>query len=204
MAAHPMIEARCEGVTRCVTLRQTCPRPNGFGHNLRSKTQWFTGFCNSHQVSHFATFFIDTRAQISVAESPFYLQKKHRSPRRTPRTGRNWQDIDSSIPWLFPPRGSLVARRACWGKSIGDGGEALVRSTGVPCPRGTPQLLNTFAGSFCCAGFDNDPSAGSPTETLLRLLLPLNDKFQWTSRDVAGRKPPTLLRSKHFTGSFNR
>ncbi|KAK8493426.1 hypothetical protein V6N13_000179 [Hibiscus sabdariffa] len=26
------------------------------------------------------------------------------------------------------------------------------------------------------AGFDNDPSAGSPTETLLRLLLPLNDK----------------------------
>lgn len=32
--------------------------------------------------------------------------------------------------------------------------------------------------SFCWAGFDNDPSAGSPTETLLRLLLPLNDKVQ--------------------------
>jgi hypothetical protein len=28
----------------------------------------------------------------------------------------------------------------------------------------------------------NDPSAGSPTETLLRLLLPLNDKVQATSR----------------------
>ncbi|KAK8616906.1 hypothetical protein V6N13_116876 [Hibiscus sabdariffa] len=41
------------------------------------------------------------------------------------------------------------------------------------------------------AGFDNDPSAGSPTETLLRLLLPLNDKVQWTSRDVAGSEPPT-------------
>lgn len=26
------------------------------------------------------------------------------------------------------------------------------------------------------AEFDNDPSAGSPTETLLRLLLPLNDQ----------------------------
>ncbi|KAI3476239.1 hypothetical protein L1887_62197 [Cichorium endivia] len=36
-----------------------CPRPDGFGRNLRSKTRWFTGFCNSHQVSHFATFFID-------------------------------------------------------------------------------------------------------------------------------------------------
>ncbi|KAK8660510.1 hypothetical protein V6N13_051436 [Hibiscus sabdariffa] len=35
----------------------------------------------------------------------------------------------------------------------------------------------------CFQGFDNDPSAGSPTETLLRLLLPLNDKVQWTSHD---------------------
>ncbi|KAI3482887.1 hypothetical protein L1887_54252 [Cichorium endivia] len=46
--------------------------------------------------------------------------------------------------------------------------------------------------------FDNDPSAGSPTETLLRLLLPLNDKVQWNSRDVAGGEPPTL-RSRSLT-----
>ncbi|KAK8530542.1 hypothetical protein V6N13_097302 [Hibiscus sabdariffa] len=39
-------------------------------------------------------------------------------------------------------------------------------------------------------------SAGSPTETLLRLLLPLNDKVQWTSRDVAGSEPPTSPRSR--------
>ena len=32
----------------------------------------------------------------------------------------------------------------------------------------------------------NDPSAGSPTETLLRLHLPLNDKVKITSR---GRRP---------------
>ncbi|PHT26208.1 hypothetical protein CQW23_34175 [Capsicum baccatum] len=121
----------------------------------------------------FRKFFIDARAEISVVESRFRLQKKHRSPRRTPWMGHEGQAIDSSIPWRFPP-----AR--------------------------TPQLLNTFVGSFCCAGFDNDPSAGSPTETLLRLLLPLNDKVQWTSRDVAGSEPPTSPRSKHFTGSFNR
>ncbi|KAK8523762.1 hypothetical protein V6N13_057506 [Hibiscus sabdariffa] len=54
------------------------------------------------------------------------------------------------------------------------------------------------------AGFDNDPSAGSPTETLLRLLLPLNDKVQWTSHDVAGSEPSTSPRSEHFTGPFNR
>ena len=60
---------RVRGATRGVTPRQACPRPDGLGRNLRSKTRWFTGFCNSHQVSHFATFFIDARAKISVAES---------------------------------------------------------------------------------------------------------------------------------------
>ncbi|KAI3485681.1 hypothetical protein L1887_50986 [Cichorium endivia] len=44
------------------------------GRNLRSKTRWFTGFCNSHQVSHFATFFIDAvsrdiRCRESVCDS---------------------------------------------------------------------------------------------------------------------------------------
>ncbi|KDP44822.1 hypothetical protein JCGZ_01322 [Jatropha curcas] len=33
--------------------------------------RWFAGFCNSHQVSHFAAFFIDARAEISVAKSRF-------------------------------------------------------------------------------------------------------------------------------------
>jgi len=34
---------------------------------------------------------------------------------------------------------------------------------------------------------------------LLRLLLPLNDKVQWTSRDVTGGEPPASPRSEHFT-----
>lgn len=70
--------------------------------------------------------------------------------------------------------------------------------------RTPPPVFSRVRGSFCCAGFDNDPSAGSPTETLLRLLLPLNDKVQWTSRDVAGSEPPASPRSEHFTGPFNR
>ncbi|PHT25065.1 hypothetical protein CQW23_35288 [Capsicum baccatum] len=131
---RPVFEARCEGATQCVMTRQTFPRPNGFGRNLHSKTRWFTGFCNSHQVSHFTMFFIDTRSEISVAESRFRLQKKHRSPRRTPRMGREGQAIDSSITWRFPRRGSLVARlRACRGR-----GEVLVRSARAPRPRGLP------------------------------------------------------------------
>ena len=67
-----------------VTPRQACPRPSGLGRNLRSKTRWFTGFCNSHQVSHFATFFIDARAEISVAESR--LKGSHRRA-ADPRVG---------------------------------------------------------------------------------------------------------------------
>jgi hypothetical protein len=57
------------GVSFGVTPIQACPQPEGLGRNLRSKTRWFVGFCNSHQVSHFAMFFIDARAEISVAES---------------------------------------------------------------------------------------------------------------------------------------
>ena len=50
----------------------------------------------------------------------------------------------------------------------------------------------------------NDPSAGSPTETLLRLLLPLNDKVRTASRGVAAGEPAASPQSGGLTGSFNR
>ncbi|KAK8610548.1 hypothetical protein V6N13_081704 [Hibiscus sabdariffa] len=65
-----------------------------------------------------------------------------------------------------------------------------------------PGLLTVTKGIL--AGFDNDPSACSPTETLLQLFLPQNGKVQCTSRDVTGSEPPTSQRSEHFTGPFNR
>lgn len=180
------------GATRCVTPRQTCPRPDGFGRNLRSKTRWFTGFCNSHQVSHFATFFIDARAEISVAESRILLSKTPTPPARSAKTEHGRPAI-SFLVFLgaFRAGGSLIAR----GKPSPEEGDT---------PRTRVMNNKRVLWSFCCAGFDNDPSAGSPTETLLRLLLPLNDKVQWTSRDVAASEPPTSPRSEHFTGSFNR
>ena len=51
--------------------------------------------------------------------------------------------------------------------------------------------------------FTNDPSAGSPTETLLRLLLPLNDQVCLSFRlpaTVAG----TSCQSQRLTKPFNR
>ncbi|KAJ7942083.1 Protein TAR1 [Quillaja saponaria] len=96
---------------RCVTPRQTCPRPDGLGRNLRSKTRWFTGFCNSHQVSHFATFFIDARAEISVAESRFRYRFVHCIPRGTV-SGTAGACVSIGFPWRALRRGSLCCREA--------------------------------------------------------------------------------------------
>lgn len=119
------------------------------------------------------------------------------------------------VPWRVPRRGSLFARegrreppparargttagRAPGASRTGGGAaEWWARARSAP-PR------SVITCSRVVRRFDNDPSAGSPTETLLRLLLPLNDKVQWTSRDVAGGGPPTSPRSEHFTGPFNR
>lgn len=158
-----------------MTPRQTCPWRIRLGRNLRSKTRWFTGFCNSHQVSHFATFFIDARTKISVAESRFTLIS-HALIAHHQRT----EDFRS------PSFLSLAQDRRL-------GGFWKHRCFSLENNKFTVIL-----------GLVNDPSAGSPTETLLRLLLPLNDKVQWTSHDVAGGEPPTSPRSEHFTGPFNR
>lgn len=88
-----------------MTPRQACPRPNGFGRNLRSKTRWFTGFCNSHQVSHFATFFIDARAEISVAESRFDSFRDDsvgRCPSESTRSVFRILGTSSAGVWLSP------------------------------------------------------------------------------------------------------
>ena len=106
-----------------VTPRQACPRPSGLGRNLRSKTRWFAGFCNSHQVSHFATFFIDARAEISVAESRLIgsqagggSPRRRRVPCRGALSPGGAAALSASIPWRWPrPEGccsGLVGTRA--------------------------------------------------------------------------------------------
>ena len=47
--------------------------------NLRSKIWWFTEFCNSHYVSHFAAFFIVARTKISIAKSCIVFLRSIRS-----------------------------------------------------------------------------------------------------------------------------
>jgi hypothetical protein len=105
------------------------------------------------------------------------------------------------FPWRLPRLGFVFRHE----KRALANSPAERWSKGDLSPLASPLNLGSrVLGSFCWAGFDNDPSAGSPTETLLRLLLPLNDKVQWTSRDVTGGEPPASPRSEHFTGPFNR
>ncbi|KAH7688659.1 hypothetical protein IHE45_03G045800 [Dioscorea alata] len=88
-----------------------------------------------------------------------------------------------------PPAGGAGGRRGT--PAGGRAGGATRRSRAhAPPAHPAPAAPRASASSrvfrVFAAGLDNDPSAGSPTETLLRLLLPLHDKVQWTSRDVAG------------------
>ena len=148
------------GDRRCVTPRQACPRPNGLGRNLRSKTRWFTGFCNSHQVSHFATFFIDARAEISVAESRFRFSQERRHGAVRARTA----DGAATVDVLFFYRGSLArfapGVRCC---AAGDEGGRPVRDRlarlgwegvrGAEAPWPPPGVLTTRSLVVLRGGF---------------------------------------------------
>ncbi|KAK7273523.1 hypothetical protein RIF29_14577 [Crotalaria pallida] len=123
---------------------------------MRSKTRWFTGFCNLHQVSHLATFFIDAGAEISVAES-----------------------LSDTRVASSPARAKSLSRRVF-----------VIQKK---------ETDRTRSGASRHEG-----DRGSPTETLLRILLPLNDKVRWTSHNVADSEPQTSPQSEHFTGPFNR
>ena len=139
---------------------------------IRSNLYWFTEFCNSQCLSHFAAPFIVVRAETSVAESckqlfqwgspPDDVTKVCRSTTierfkvklgNRSRAGR--QSNSTLLPSSFQARASMLPKQPLH-------------------PRPEPHKRN--AQWFIVWMRANDPSAGSPTETLLRLLLPLSDK----------------------------
>ena len=136
-----------------------------------------------------------------------FSYKKDCRRQHRPRTGGDARSLfDSSLARFAP---GFVVRRADEHVARRFRAHLLAREKWKARQRGhdphiIPREYRRVRGFSAWQVFDNDPSAGSPTETLLRLLLPLNDKVQWTSRDVAGSEPPTSTRSEHFTGPFNR
>ena len=149
--------------------------------NMRSKIRWFTEFCNSHYVSHFAAFFIDARAKRSVVEScidcVWPQNVRHSTHASMGRFCRNVKPPFSGkrrVPRGDAQRGEMDCERAL--RACTSLRTATARA---------PPLYN------------NDPSAGSPTETLLRLLLPLNDQVWPTfqQRGVVADSPKPIRRS---------
>ena len=128
-------------------------------HNMRSSPCRFTEFCNSQCLSHFAAPFIVVRTETSIAEScelhmANAINTKLASSRIAVRSGSG----DEQVCWTSHP--THHPRELAWGNQNVH-------------PHTSPHRRvhrNVFGA---CA---NDPSAGSPTETLLRLLLPLSDK----------------------------
>ena len=64
--------------------------------------------------------------------------------------------------------------------------------------------FKNFICIFYTKIYGNDPSAGSPTKTLLRLLLPLNDQVWSSFQHNPTTKCSRISQSEDLTKSFNR
>ncbi|KAL2246252.1 UNVERIFIED_CONTAM: hypothetical protein Sindi_2893400 [Sesamum indicum] len=161
--------------------------PNSLGRNIAFKTRWFMGFYNSHQVSHFTMFFIYAIAEISVAESSFDIRETSPPPVHPADGGHMRRTLRSVFLSAYrrgfvSPHGARVSAHRS-GEEAGWGHSPYARA---------PVLLITYSRSiFAC--FDDDPVGGSPTKTLLQLILPQNDKVQLTSRDSRAANRPRRL-----------
>ena len=119
-------------------------------HSMRSSSCWFTEFCKSQCLSHFAAPFIVVRAETSVAENCISKEGRGCTDRSLKHLNENG-NRNEEHPVLLPSSPTMR--------------KALSLSNSQSKVQGRQKRL--------CV---NDPSAGSPTETLLRLLLPLSDK----------------------------
>ncbi|KAK7365878.1 hypothetical protein VNO78_38205 [Psophocarpus tetragonolobus] len=140
---------------------QACPQPNGFGRNLRSKTRWFTGFCNSHQVSHFATFFIDARAEISVAESHFASCVVTTPAGHRLRVPKN-RPLQFQFPWHTKRRGLCFIERERLGCANHDQPPPDRRGAQRTCRPFVGRQIHRFSGLLTTSRAANRPRRRNP------------------------------------------
>ena len=151
--------------------------------------------CKSHYVSHFTAFFIVAGAQRSIVESyiscilvVMTINKEYFEAVQQSRMA------ECCFRFTQPPRSTTHA----------PGPTPLREWASCDCLRSHTGsgTLGAFAPHILSPSFSNDPSAGSPTETLLRLLLPLNDQVCPVSpkRRLPHIQPPEASLS-HSIGS---
>ena len=141
-------------------------RQNKLPDPFRFENSTFTDFCISRQLSHFAAFFIDTWPEWSTVKSIHF-------------------SIYSTVH-----KSMYSKQKRCLLRLAKDrfGGVVFlthksVRSVALkPKPRTTQTVKHRYQVACSInsksyqATIKNDPSAGSPTETLLRLLVPPVDQ----------------------------
>ena len=80
-APRPAAEKPVSSMRTKLTLKQACFQ--GYPeHSIRSNPCWFTEFCKSQCLSHFAAPFIVVRAETSVAESCVQCKEWTKPPRK--------------------------------------------------------------------------------------------------------------------------
>ena len=162
--------------------------------NLRSKIWWFTEFCNSHYVSHFAAFFIVAGTKISIANSCSEFRISFQ------RKETVFKFLLSFVNKIQDP----ARASACQIRGNPPSGGLPIHYLRSYCKQLKQWLVYGKMHRVLKRKIRvNDPSAGSPTETLLRLLLPLNDQVWPPSRmwlEVANE----LQQSRGLTKPFNR
>jgi len=116
----------------------------------------------------------------------------------------NSVSLDFIILGFLCPSFSDFGNSLLWGKPVQPAQElelGLPSMNTPQSPRGPPTEMTHRSAEPI---FVSDPSAGSPTETLLRLLLPLNDTV-WTSfQNTDATRKPHRSQSEVLTKSFNR
>ena len=142
---------------------------------MRSNPYWFTEFCNSQCLSHFAAPFIVVRAETSVAESCKADGVAEEPPREDTSQHKCKVQINTTDG---AGEDTTVGSRSHGAACEYLEGERLPRAQRehTAGPTSFPQGLTEVGSRGAVRMRANDPSAGSPTETLLRLLLPLSDK----------------------------
>ena len=160
------------------TLRQTClwPKPRA---QFAFKDSMVHIICNSHYVSHFAAFFIVTGTKISVVESCLRLVAEpwgcSLSASVSVRVGGG---LASTAPLGAPARTTSCHRESK--PALKKGRPTRPTTAGACAQPAEPIKARPVCGSTIrlpeWSDRFNDPSAGSPTETLLRLLLPLGGR----------------------------
>ena len=157
--------------------------------------------CSSHSDTQLAAFFIDPRAKWSTVQycftTKFSWPKIGLSPQKTfrvtapheggehkltRRRAKSFERLD--LTQSSGPPAEQLAGRTKWSRALAPRTASGQRQTSQ-WPRDEESRDRSLCKARSFEETVNDPSAGSPTETLLRLLLPLNAQV-WESFRVQG------------------